>query len=254
MRPNERFSGHGHATHICKECQRKPGDKQDRIDLRNELERYNMDHIQCVVLISAESEWRAVKQYYPSADYYGSPYGEWCVQTMTAGRQARDVVLLHGGWGKIAAAASTQYAIDRWQPSLLLNLGTCGGIEGEIEPGTIILVERTLVYDIIEQMGDMDEAISHYSTNIDLSWLAPPYPFPLRRALLVSADRDLVIDEIDHLKTRYAAIAGDWESGAIAYVAARNQLPCLILRGVTDVIGADGNITYGNMALFQQRA
>jgi nucleoside phosphorylase len=50
----------------------------------------------------------------------------------------------------------------------------------------------------------------------------------------VSADRDLIIGEVERLKTEYGAIAGDWESGAIAWVAARNRTRCLILRAVSD--------------------
>ena len=76
-------------------------------------------------------------------------------------------MLFHGGWGKIAAAASTQFIIDQFHPELLINLGTCGGFAGNVETGTIILVERTLVYDILEQMGDGAEAIRHYSTSLD---------------------------------------------------------------------------------------
>ncbi|RPI83169.1 MAG: hypothetical protein EHM41_16570 [Chloroflexi bacterium] len=45
--------------------------------------------------------------------------------------------------GKISAAASTQYIIDRWNPDLLINLGTCGGFEGCIERGAVVLVEKT---------------------------------------------------------------------------------------------------------------
>ena len=46
-------------------------------------------------------------------------------------------------------------------------------------------------------------------------------------------------------------MAGDWESGAIAWVAARHGTRCLILRGVTDLVGsASGDATYGNRALW----
>jgi hypothetical protein len=38
-------------------------------------------------------------------------------------------------------------------------------------------------------------------------------------------------EEIPHLKDRHHAAAGDWESGAIAFVAARNGVRRLILRG-----------------------
>ena len=39
-------------------------------------------------------------------------------------------------------------------------------------------------------------------------------------------------------------MALDWESGAIAWVAARNQTRCLILRGVTDLVGEAGDEAY----------
>jgi len=85
-------------------------------------------------------------------------------------------VFLHGGWGKIAAAASAQYAIDRWHPALLVNLGTCGGFAGRVEVGDVVLVERTVVYDIIERMGDPREAIADYATTLDLSWVGASPP------------------------------------------------------------------------------
>jgi adenosylhomocysteine nucleosidase len=76
----------------------------------------------------------------------------------------------------------------------------------------------------------------------------------VRRSLLVSADRDLVAGDIPRLQTEYGAIAGDWESAAIAYVAARNRVRCLILRGVTDLVDSSGGEAYGNYALFEKRA
>ena len=53
-----------------------------------------------------------------------------------------------------AAAASAQYALDRWHPAALINLGTCGGIAGRVERFATILATKTVVYDIVEQMGD----------------------------------------------------------------------------------------------------
>jgi adenosylhomocysteine nucleosidase len=207
-----------------------------------------MDH--CIILISALTEWRAVRKLFPGDTCLNGPYGEYF--TRLIGR--RRCTFFHGGWGKIAAAASAQYAIDRWQPDLLVNLGTCGGFAGQIERGEIILVDKTVVYDIYEQMGDFDEHIAHFSTSIDLDWLPQPYPIPVRRTLLISGDRDLLVDDIPMLKERYAAIAGDWESGAIAWVAARNGLRTLILRGVTDLVDCQGSAAYGNQGYFESAA
>ena len=118
-----------------------------------------------------------------------------------------------------------------------------------------MLVTRTLVYDIIEQMGDPLEALAHYSTELDLSWLKGEPPQPVRREKLLSADRDLVMEEVPRLRAQFGAVAADWESGAIAYVAARNGVRCLILRAVTDVVGPESAEAYdGTLELFTERA
>jgi len=216
-----------------------------------------------LILISADAEWRGIRKLFPEADYEVSPYGEWFVSDLTEaayGDIARSsavtipVIFFHGGWGKIAAAASTQYAIDRWHPTLLVNLGTCGGFEGEIERGTILLVEKTVVYDIIEQMGDSEAHIRHYTTDLDLNWLSEPFPLPVFRSLLVSGDRDLLPQDIPVLSSKYGAAAGDWESGAIAFAARRNGVRTLILRGVTDLVSSTGSPAYDNLNYFEEKA
>jgi adenosylhomocysteine nucleosidase len=98
-------------------------------------------------------------------------------------------------------------------------------------------------------MGDPDEAVAHYETDLDLDWLEDDYPHLVRRTVLVSGDRDLVREEVQELAARFGAVAGDWESGAIAWVAARHGTRCLILRGVTDLVSDiqadayDGNLS-----------
>jgi len=207
-----------------------------------------------VVIISADTEWRAIRGFFPGTEADASPFGEWFVHDVRIGKKAEGVIFFHGGWGKIAAAASTQYVIDRWAPDLLMNLGTCGGFEGEIERGTIILVEKTVVYDMVDLMGDHAEHIAHYVTDLDLSWLGERYPQGVQRDLLVSADRDIAAREIPELKRRYGARAADWESGAIAWTAKKNNTRCLILRGVTDLVGPGGGEAYGNFRLYAEAA
>jgi adenosylhomocysteine nucleosidase len=202
-----------------------------------------------VVIISANAEWRVVKELYPNLEIQISPYGEFASKIFGL----RPLTVFHGGWGKISAAATAQYVIDHFKPDLLINLGTCGGFTGRIETGTILLVERTLVYDIIEQMGDGAEAIKHYASDLDLSWLPANLPFPTRRGLLVSADRDIIAEDIPMLIEKYDAVAADWESGAIAWVAQKNNIRVLILRAVSDLVGGDGGEAYGNLELFRER-
>jgi adenosylhomocysteine nucleosidase len=211
-----------------------------------------------VIIISANGEWRAVKSFYPEAKFQQSPFGEYFEEAF----DNKPVILFHGGWGKISAAASAQYAIDQFKPDLLINLGTCGGFEertlapganASVERDTIILVKKTIIYDIIEQMTDADEAIEHYSTDLDLSWLPRVLPFPVLRGLLISADRDILAEDVPELIQNYKAAAADWESGAIAWVAKKNNVRTLILRGVTDLVNVSGGEVYGDYELFKKR-
>lgn len=140
-----------------------------------------------IILISANSEWRAVKEILVPGNLQSTLLGEcfeWPVSDQTnsvpdstcTGLTDLSTLFFHGGWGKVSAAASTQYVIDHYQPDILINLGTCGGFEGRIERETIILVSKTIIYDIIEQMSSADEAIDYYATEIDLSWLREKIP------------------------------------------------------------------------------
>ena len=200
-----------------------------------------------VVLISAIAEWNAVKPLFPDAKIRRFPFGE-CFDILL---QDEHISFFHSGWGKIASSGSIQYVIDRYSPDLIVNLGTCGGFEGDVEQGEIILVDRTYVYDIVELMGDLD-IVSYYGSSLDLSWLAEPYPYPVRRGMIASADSDLPPAKIPFLKEQ-GAIAADWESAALAWVARQNNARLLILRGVSDLVGEEGGEAYDNIEIFNER-
>ena len=210
------------------------------------------ERVNIVVLVCANSEWQAVKEYFPAAQVYNTPAGEYLKQTILMNGADTSLVFMQTGWGKIAAAAGTQYALDRWRPDLLVNLGTCGGFAGDVERETIILATGALVYDIVNQIGDFQSAIDHYTTTLHLDWLPQPHPHLVIPAMIVSGDRDLIPAELPMLREKYGAIAGDWESGAIAYVAAKHNIDLLILRGVSDLVNETGGEAYGNHAAYKQ--
>jgi len=192
------------------------------------------------VLISAGEEWIAALHEFNDPPQNPSPIGDY----FTISLAGHNCLFYHGGWGKVSAAATTQYVIDRWRPDLLINLGTCGGLEGHISVGEVVLASETLIYDIYERMGDPQSALDHYSTRIDLSCLRPPYPHDVRVSRLVSGDQDIDPAMVELLKRDFHAIAADWESGAIAWVASRNGTRVLILRVVSDMVGVTGGEIY----------
>lgn len=201
-----------------------------------------------VVLISASAEWDGVKPLFPETAIQNTPYGE----SMDVALGTYELTLINSGWGKIASAGSIQYVIDQYKPDLIVNLGTCGGFEGVVKQGDLILVDSTFVYDIVELMGDLD-ITTYYASSLDLSWLAEPYPFPARRGLIASADSDLPPEKIPFLKSK-GAFAADWESAAFAWVANKNNVRLLILRMVSDLVSEQGGEAYADIEIFNGRA
>lgn len=200
------------------------------------------------ILISAIAEWNGVTPLFPKAQIQHFPYGE-CFDATLGQWQVR---FFHAGWGKIASAGALQYILDHYEPDLIVNLGTCGGFDGVVKQGEVILVERTFVYDIVELMGDQD-ITAYYASSLDLSWLAGPEPHPTRRGTLASADSDLLPEKIPFLKSK-GAIAADWESGALAWVATKNKARLLILRAVSDMVNERSGEAYDNIELFNERS
>ncbi len=201
-----------------------------------------------IVIISAIAEWAGVKPLFPDSNIESFPYGE-CFTAKIAGH---NVQFFHSGWGKIASAGAMQYLIDHKQPDLIVNLGTCGGFDGMVNLGDVLLIEKTIVYDVVELMGDLDIS-TYYASSLDLGWLADPLPFPARRALIASADSDLPPHKILFLKSN-GAIAADWESAALAWVAQKNNARLLILRAVSDTVNEKEGEAYDNIQIFNDRA
>jgi len=213
-------------------------------------EAHAQDRSRILVLISADAEWGPTKEALRPKTIGRSPYGEF----FTSRIAGEPVLFLHGGWGKIAAAASTEYAISRWRPQIVIVLGTCGGIEGRVDRYERLLVTRTVVYDIEEAMGDSAEAIAAYTSEIDLGWLDDEFPLQVRRVPMLSGDRDLVPAGVPALTRRFSAVAADWESGAIARVATLRHARLLILKAVSDLVSANVGEAVGNRPLFEQQA
>ena len=201
------------------------------------------------VLVSANGEWKAVKAILQPTVIQQSPLGEFFQIEI----EGQPCLFFHSGWGKIATAASTQCVIDQYHPELIINIGTCGGFSGSSSVGEILLVTETLIYDIVERMDDPVAALNKYRTTNDTSWITNPLPEGNRRARIASADQDIDYNSFDLLTKTHQADAADWETGAFAWVAARNHTPWLALRAVSDLVSPERSETDNGVDLWRSR-
>ena len=202
-----------------------------------------------VVLISANSEWRVTLEFLHPSQIFTSPLGEWFVGNV----ETHKVVFFHSGWGKTRSAAAAQFVIDHWQPDLVINLGTCGGLEGYATLGETLLITNTVMYDVFERMGDSQQAIDKYRANLETDWIGVNLPENTRRSALASADQDIDFRNFKLLTQEFGVPAADWESAAIAWVFKTNGVKGLILRGVSDIVSPTASESDNNHSLWQTR-
>lgn len=201
------------------------------------------------VLVSANGEWDAVVSILQPKSIQQSPIGAH-FRVELAGQLCH---FFHSGWGKIATAASTQYVIDQYHPELIINIGTCGGFAGTGTVGEVLLVSETVVYDIVERMDDPIAALEHYSTRNNLAWITNPLPVGTRLGRIASADQDIDFNSFNFLTETHKADGADWETGAFTWVAARNNVRWLALRGVSDIVTPRGSETDNGVDLWRSR-
>jgi hypothetical protein len=118
----------------------------------------------------------------------------------------------------------------------------------------VILAQKTIIYDIIEA-DDRFRCRYRPLFGRNRPGLAAPCPrrsrSPSGRSSPPTATSSRRISP--SLIQRYNASVADWESGAIAWVARCNQVPCLILRAVSDLVDETSGEAYGDIGFFERQ-
>ncbi len=163
--------------------------------------------------------------------------------------EGQEVILARCGIGKVHAALATQYLIDHYNPTYLINSGIAGGISPKVRIGDLVFGTSSAQHDFdIRDFGYSRGAIPGH-TNVTF----PGDPRLLEAALQgarddIQADRlhqGLIVSGDQFISSREQkqeirgffpeALCAEMEGAAIAQVAAANHVPHLIIRAISDL-------------------
>ncbi len=157
------------------------------------------------------------------------------------------------GVGKCNAAMATQYAINKFKPTCIINIGTAGGLNKRCNVGELYGVAGVVQYDFDlcqlngTKMGTLNEFEENY---LPLNTVAR---FPLRK--LGTGDRfNDSKDDYRLLTKELDADLRDMECGAIVQTCIHAKVPVYAFKAVSD-LAKSGSTTeqfLANMQLCMQ--
>lgn len=187
----------------------------------------------------------------------------------------RPVVLVEAGIGKVNAALVATLLLDRFGCDGLILSGVAGGLDPGLGIGDVVIAERLLQHDygaVIDQAirpyrpgvtpigeshrpltyelgAELRENLERALDGIELA------PIPaiatgdvtrrpqLRFGTVITGDQFINCEATRlRLFDRFAAQAVEMEGAAVAQIAERFDVPCVIVRSLSDLAGADSHM------------
>ena len=167
------------------------------------------------------------------------------------------VVLVEAGVGKVNAARTTQVLIDNFQVDAIINVGSAGSANDELDIGDIVIGNKIVQHDFditafghpkgyISNVGQfiesdeklikkMEETISKMKDN----------EFEIKIGTIATGDifcTDLKMKE--KIRKKFDSDAIEMEGAAIAQVCKLDNIPFLVIRSISDKPNGDNHITF----------
>ena len=149
----------------------------------------------------------------------------------------KEVILAISGIGKVSAALTTQLLIDKYNPKFIFNFGTCGGMNNSVEILNYYLIDKCCQFDF--DVTELDDVPLGYIQEYDTVYFdtyTKGLDF-LKISRVASADRFTNDIEDINAVNEIGCSLRDMEAGAIAQVCTSNNVPLVMVKGISDVYG-----------------
>jgi len=159
-----------------------------------------------------------------------------------------DLYILHTGIGEVAAAAGTQYLISQCQVELVVNFGVVGGLTQTMARQRLCVVQRVVHYRFdatkylpvaLGQVPPHEDIYIYTDKNLVNQALI--LNSELCPATCASGDKFVdSAEEKESIHNDFAADICDMEAAGIVYTCEANDIPCLLLKAVSDSLTGGG--------------
>lgn len=169
---------------------------------------------------------------------------------------SKNVVLVKCGVGKVNAARTTQILIDNFDLEYVINVGTAGGLNENIEIGDVVIAEKLVQHDFDITAGGHEKGyISHVGKyfNCDENLVKRSKEIidnmneDFNAIIGLIATGDIFVQDIsikDRIKEEFNADCTEMEGAAIAQVCTLDNIPFIVIRSISDKPNGNNSVDF----------
>ena len=163
--------------------------------------------------------------------------------------QFRDVQIIaaYSGVCKVNAAIAAQVLIDTFHVDALINGGTAGGMDKNVQLLDTVISQRMIYHDMTEDiLTDFHPWLknNYFEADKNLLDAAKKYSkttaYPLHFGIMVTGEQFIVDEQRAEINQRFAPLCVDMETASMAHVCYVNKIPFLSVRSITDTADHKG--------------
>lgn len=167
-----------------------------------------------------------------------------------------EVVLLRSGIGKVNAAMTTSVLLQHFQPDVIINTGSAGGLNPELNVGDVVISTEVRHHDVDVtafgyEYGQVPQLPAAFQANkklldIAVSCAKAEGDIQVVTGLIATGDSFMSDPErVKFIGTKFNDLqAVEMEAAAIAQVAHQFSTPFVIIRSLSDIAGKESNISF----------
>lgn len=167
-----------------------------------------------------------------------------------------EVVVVKCGVGKVAAAVATTVLIDRFAPDYVVNTGSAGGFDTELNIGDLVIANEVQHHDVdvthfgfaLGQVFDMPVSYCCDEKLIKAAEQAAQQSLHLKskRGLICTGDAfigcDMAVAKLRQNFPRMAAV--EMEGAAIGQTCHMLNTPFVVIRSLSDIAGKTSTLSF----------
>lgn len=169
----------------------------------------------------------------------------------------KNVVLVEAGVGKVNAARVTQILIDNFKVEGIINVGSAGSCNDELEIGDIVIGKKLVQHDFditafrhekgfISNVGQFVESNEQLIVKIEETIKRiKDKDFKIKVGTIASGDIFCTESKMkEKIRNKFNADCIEMEGSAIAQVCKLDKIPFLVVRSISDKPNGQNEITF----------